>query len=495
LIIWINSIDEMENNPASIVQDLDQLLKEALGIPTDSDAVSLSLETSTNILRINLTFNESYSASLPVHIDLLNLLGITLPAGFEDFANLSGAAGLEAEFSVEITLGLGIDLDDLSLYIYDNTGLFLEGYANASNVNFVASLGPFGLFVTGGRAIFNEDGDVNNTNPAYFKLTAFDDPSPGTEGDKVALTSFDIQAELAAGLGVILPCYFPTASFFIGDLDFDMGIDLNLLDPTNIDVSVHLNSAPDFTSLDLGSLSLLDSLLLVVEGVDMLLAFLENVMSGKFGDISIPLIGDSLEDGAEFIEDIRGNVIPMLRDFIENAPTKVIELIQQAIFNALGPSPGLGLLVLDRFWHDDGSGNLDPDYRDVQYSYPASGDELQFMVQLGGDYSWTSPEFDFGLPGLGLDMDGGLTVAFDWNFLLVFGISMDDGFYVDTTPWDDFTDQLNGALKTPQGGAGDLEHMFEISLGVGLPASLTGKLLFLQLTVDNLDHPGGRRGR
>jgi Ca2+-binding RTX toxin-like protein len=492
---YLSAIEELSSENASIVQELTTLLKQVLGLPTDGDSVILSLFKGSTILRFNITWDTNYSASLPVQIDLLDLLGISLPPSLQGLANLSGAAGLEAEFSVEVTVGMGIDLSNLTIYIYDNTEVRLEGYANASNVNFIASLGPFGLFVTGGHAVFNEDGDPNNTNPAFLILSAFDDPNPSTEGDRIDLfnlSAYNLKANLSAGIGAILPCYFPTASNFIGNLDFALNISLKVgtSDPFDIDVDAILNSAPDFTKLpDFGNFSLLDSLLLAVEGLDILLAILESVMSGEFGSISIPLVGDKLEDGAEFIEDIRGNVIPKLRDFIENAPTQAIGLIQQAIFNSLGPG-GLDLLVLNKTWHDDGMGNSAPDYRDVQYSYPASGDELQFMLHLGGLYSWTSPEFDFGLPGFGLEMDGGLTIQFDWNFLLVFGISFEDGFYFDTTPLDEFTDQLNGAEVTPQSGGSDLEHMFEISLGIGLPNSLTGNLLFLQLDVDNMDYPG-----
>jgi Ca2+-binding RTX toxin-like protein len=491
---YLLAIEELSSENASIVQELTTLLKEVLGLPTDGDSVILSVLKGSTILRFNITWDTNYSASLPVQIDLLDLLGISLPPSLQGLANLSGAAGLEAEFSVEVTLGMGIDLSNLTIYIYDNTEVRLEGFANASNVNFMASLGPFGLFVTGGHAVFNEDGDPNNPNPAFLILTAFDDPNPSTDGDKIDLfnlSAYNLKANLSAGIGAILPCYFPTASNFIGNLDFELNISIEVgtSDPFDIDVNAILNSAPDFTQLpDFGNFSLLDSLLLAVEGLDMLLAILEDVMSGEFGSISIPLVGDSLEDGAEFIEDVRGNVIPKLRDFIENAPTQAIGLIQQALFNSLGPG-GLDVLVLDKLWHDDGSGNSAPDYRDVQYSYPANGTELQFMLHLGGLYSWTSPEFDFGLPGFGLEMDGGLTIQFDWNFLLVFGISFDDGFYFDTTPLDEFTDQLNGAEVTPQSGGDDLEHMFEISLGIGLPNSLTGNLLFLQLDVDNMDYP------
>jgi Ca2+-binding RTX toxin-like protein len=485
---FLDFLDELENNPAAIVQDLDQLLKEALGLPSDSDLVSLSLDTSSStILRINLSYGINYSASLPVQIDLLNLLGISLPSGLEDLANLSGAAGLEAEFTVELTLGLGIDLDDLTIYLYDNTGVNLEGYAAGKNVNFVASLGPFGLFITGGNAVFNEDGDPNSTNPAYFRLSAFDDPDDIPNGDKIELTGIDIQAELAAGIGAILPCYFPTASNFIGNLDFDVSLDLDIGDPEIVDVTANLKSTPDFTNLpDLDDFNLIESLLLVVEGLDLVLAILENVLSGEFGKIDVPLIGDSLSDAADFIENVRGKVIPKLRDFIENAPTKAIELVQKAIFNALGP-PGLGLLKLTNDWHDDGSGNTNPDYRDVQYIFPDNMTELQFNLWLGDNYAWETPEIDFGLPGLGLDMDGGITVAFDWNLLLAFGISMDDGFYIDTSPWDEFTDHFNGTPDPPLVDGDPLEDIIDIRLSVGLPESITGKLLFLQLEIKNRD--------
>ncbi|UCE72957.1 MAG: DUF4347 domain-containing protein [Methanomassiliicoccales archaeon] len=484
---FLLAIEELSGENASIVQELTTLLKEVLGLPTDGDSVILSVLKGSTILRFNITWDESYSASLPVQIDLLNLLNINLPSSLQDIVNLSGAAGLEAEFSVEVTLGMGIDLSNLTIYIYDNTAVRLQGYANASNVNFMASLGSFGLFVTGGHAVFNEDGDPNNTNPAFLTLTAFDDPNPGIDGDKIKLFDIDnwtLRASLEAGIGAILPCYYPTASFFIGNLDFNIsiGIDLSTTnDPFDLVVNATVREYPDFTKLpDLGDLNLIDSLLLAVEGLDLLLAILQTVLSGEFLGISIPLIGDDLAEAAEFIEDVRGSVIPKLRDFIENAPQKAIEFVQKAIYNALGPD-GLNVLIVDADWDN----NATKDYRDVQYVF--DGNELQFNLWLGGWFNFTIPEFDFGLPGLGLDMDGGITLALNWNMLLCFGLSLDDGFYFDTTPWDEFTDHPGGSQKTPQIDGENMTHMFEISLGVILMEKLTGELLFLQLEVENRD--------
>jgi Ca2+-binding RTX toxin-like protein len=492
---FIEMIEEMAANPASIVQDIEQLIKEALGLPSDSDAISLSLDTGSTILRIDLAYDKTWNGSLALDVDLEDLLGISLP---DELINLSGAADLEAEFSVTLGLGLGIDLDNpTDLYVYDNTGIFLEGYALADNVNFTASLGPFGIFITGGKAVFNEDGDTTNTDGAYFNLTAFEDPDTGTEGDRVELGDVDLQAELAAGVGAILPCHFPTASNFIGNLDFYVGIAVDLFDPTSIDLDPHLNSYPDFENIlpDISSFSLIESLQLAVEGLDLLLYSLEKILGDDvLGAIDIPLIGDSIDDAAEFIEDVRREVIPELRAFLDDAPQKAIDLIQQAIFYALGP-PGLDILVLDPNWHDDGVGNSSPDHRDVQYTYPPSEDMLQFNLQMGGHYAYSTPEIDVGLPGLGFSLDGGIEVALDWDMLLCFGISRDDGFYLDTTPLDAFTDHLNGSEVTPQAGGNDLEHMFEISLSVTLPepdpdeTTMTGSLLFLQLDIRNQNWP------
>ncbi|UCE37655.1 MAG: DUF4347 domain-containing protein [Thermoplasmata archaeon] len=488
---FLLAIEELSSEDASIAQELLTLLKEVLGIPTDDEeSVILSIFKSSTILRFNITWDTSYSASLPVQIDLLDLLGLSLPPSLQSLANLSGAAGLEAEFSVEVELGMGINLSNFAVYIFDNTEIRLEGYANASNVNFIASLGPFGLFVTGGHAVFNEDGNPSNTNPAYLILTAFDDPNPSTDGDKIELfnlSAYNLKANLSAGIGAILPCYFPTASNFIGNLDFNVNISMEVgtSDPFDIKVDASLNSAPNFTAAlpDLDDLNLIEMLLLVVEGLDMLLAILEDILAGEFGEIDLPLIGDSLSDGAEFIEDVRDSVIPWLRDFIENAPQKAIDLVREAIFNALGP-PGLDILQLDENWNSTDGGLT---FRDVQYYLADDWSELQFNLWLGDRYSWETPEIDFGLPGLGLDMDGGIEIAFTWNFLLVFGISLDDGFYFDTTPWDEFTDEFNGTTVYPHTGSKYLTSIIDIGLGVTLMDHLTGKLLFLQLDVENLD--------
>jgi hypothetical protein len=114
---YLLAIEELSGENASIVQELTTLLKQVLGLPTDGDSVILSVLKGSTILRFNITWDTNYSASLPVQIDLLDLLGISLPPSLQGLANLSGAAGLEAEFSVEVTLGMGIDLSILP-YLY-----------------------------------------------------------------------------------------------------------------------------------------------------------------------------------------------------------------------------------------------------------------------------------------------------------------------------------------------------------------------------------------
>src|SRR6185503_5796631 len=118
----------------------------------------------------------------------------------------------------------------------------------------------------------------------------------------------------------------------------------------------------------------------------------------------LPLIGDSLKDGAQFIQHIREDLIPAL----ESGQAQAVSLVQQALFNALGP-PGLKLLVLNKDFHDaggDGVPDAAPDFHDVPTV--STPDQIQFNLDLHSDLVSSSVpiDFDLGLPALSLDVMG-----------------------------------------------------------------------------------------
>ena len=174
-------------------------------------------------------------------------------------------------------------------------------------------------------------------------------------------------------------------------------------------------------------------LLAMVGGWEGAFDLLIDAMNGQLFGLPLPLIGDALRDEAQFLQDIRSAVSDNLQD---NASTgnNAFADVQQAIFDALGPS---GINVL----RDTNSPANDqiPDgqlTRDDVFSAPdPSGHGRYFQIAMGSDpISLDLPvDFDLGVPGLALDIDAPINVALGYNMVLGMGVNLTDGFYLDTS--------------------------------------------------------------
>ncbi|WP_130469897.1 VCBS domain-containing protein [Candidatus Magnetaquicoccus inordinatus] len=147
-----------------------------------------------------------------------------------------------------------------------------------------------------------------------------------------------------------------------------------------------------------------------------------------------------------------------------------------------------------------------------------SSTAIQFRMHLGQTYN---PEldlsFDIGVPGLSLELDGGIGLKLDWDLFLGFGIDIKDGFYlitnmpetagigqktvynsqgvaigVEANGKDAHIDNLwlvGKPFFTP--AVKELQAQLDVYLAPGAgnqPAQLSGKLLFLNGTLtDNWD--------
>src|SRR6185503_13910254 len=100
----------------------------------------------------------------------------------------------------------------------------------------------------------------------------------------------------------------------------------------------------DLFSLDLSSFSPLQSLLLIIDGVDGFLGLIEDTFSGEIGGFTFPLVGDQLSDAADFISDFRKDFIDGLRYGVETAADPNQNFISTKLFQLLGPS-GLNILL------------------------------------------------------------------------------------------------------------------------------------------------------
>ena len=58
----------------------------------------------------------------------------------------------------------------------------------------------------------------------------------------------------------------------------------------------------------------------------------------------------------------------------------------------------------------------------------------------------TEVDFDFNIPGSGLETDGGIGLAFDWKLGLGMGLSLDEGFDIDVSDTNELVVDLQATL-------------------------------------------------
>jgi Ca2+-binding RTX toxin-like protein len=214
------------------------------------------------------------------------------------------------------------------------------------------------------------------------------------------------------------------------------------------------------------------ALILLFEGIEAFLDFLEDSLDGASYDVDIPVLGDALDAGADIVGAFNDGVVMPINDAIAasgGANSDALDtLFTDALVDALG-SGGLDILL-----------STDEDAI-VEVACPMGTDpcslseitEMNVKLSIGqtsGEFS-TPAAFDFGVPGLRFDLGGAaLTAEGAWNVDVGFGISRTEGFYL-------LTDDTN------LGVGADLDLDFG-------PDPIQGDIAFIQLLVtDGKDDP------
>jgi len=178
----------------------------------------------------------------------------------------------------------------------------------------------------------------------------------------------------------------------------------------------------------------------------------------------IPIVGDDLAGAVKTqFEQFGLDIRSAIDDALGSDQPGLISAIQDALYDALGPN-GIDILLDSP---DDGD-----DVTAADILFTGGDDNLEFDLHLGSVLvDLATEQFDFaaGLPGLGLELENaGLQFTVDWDFVLGIGLSLTDGFYINTA--DDSELELNVAGTLAQG------------------ASITGKLGFLRISAsDSID--------
>ncbi len=423
-------IDEVLNNPAASLQFLESELKEAFGLPQDSTAIGLSVVAEdrgngdpaddVNMLRVDLGLVAAFSEALNVDLIVPPVLG----------DSLVGSAGLQANGNVDFSLDFGIDLDAPGdIYLFDSTALTGLFTGTGDNLTFRAALGGFGLIIRGSDSRPSQASiDVTNfgvsLDPSVFTDGIVRILQGGTPTNAIDFVN-DVNPTLTGTVSADLPVYFPTDSNYRGKFDFDADLLTFLQNP---DPTLYFSETPDL-NLDFSEFGLLDNILLAIDGLDTFLGALQSALDSRWAQLNLPIVGDQLAEGVQFIADLRNDFIAPLREAIENADDPDENLISSLIFEFLGPE-GAGLLLKS----DGSQANSISDIgfvTNINDGGPEADHFAEWDFKLGASLIDTGADInlDLGLPGLGFEADAEVDLALDWEWDFGFGLNRPDVFY------------------------------------------------------------------
>ncbi len=470
--------------------------------------------------------------------------------------------------------------------VFNSTGISAYFDARANEVDFRAAAGPVGIFIQDGKIAIGGTLGLDPDNPGDDPEFLTDAPEmifdAGFLGDneerRLFTELFDsdsdnrlanaLGVEVASGISVALPVYFPTDNLLQGTVGYSAllsaeasagGIELEFNDDIADGLGFTIQRADDsfvegdtagerfanffsISAFDPGELSLFDNIKLAVDGFDLILGGIQDVLDGEILGIDLPLIGDSLSDGAQFIADLREDFVEPFRDGLDDAESFIDDvsdpnknIISQLLFDELSKT---GLLLVTHAQdgtalHEDEVftarasnlvGEIDEDDRTSNYDGIAVEDRvfmLSQVIRLNGTRRDDSPEmgqrayFDSRADGesrgvtdgeidlAGIPVNQITDVAFiEWDFRLgqqfsavdadialdfgipAIGLEADGALGIELA-WDL---ELGFGLDFDSGFYFDIgsSSELEIDVDVVLPDSLTGRLAFLQLEAENV---------
>ncbi len=455
------------------------------GDGASNDGLNTITETA---IKFHLEYGLSYGNHLPFAFDLGKIVGLLPPGhparsvleGVADIIQIEGSANLNVTASANLTLEFGLDVSggcNLIPFLYDTSGITLKAAVRATGVNLSAGIGSLKVSIKNGTVTLDGDGDpTTTTDSAAFGVTFKDNNGDGRHYFRSGETFFNsdnIGVTLTAAASANLPLFaldsLPIGSTSDGPdagtepdnwLVFQSGPLSQLFTG---DTSAVVLRAPDISSLfdNIDACDIVNNPEILVDGLDALLGVIQDGLGNKLSR-NLPLVGDQFGKAADSIMEFRNGLLAQLRQVLAEGGDP-ITLAKKAIFEALG-TPGLDILA-----QSDGSPVTSAEDIDIK----CEGNGIKFNIRLKKsaallDTSSDPIDFDIGIPGLGLSVDGNVKIEVGFDLKLKFAITATDGFYFDTSDPEEL--KVDFSLTIP-----------------GMKAK--GQLLFLQLEV--LDESDG----
>jgi hypothetical protein len=438
---------------------IDQALQQANGLPaTFGPGITVSMQGSKLVVHFPFSIEQDYSVGL-------NLAGLGLGNQLNLPSPLQLVADAGANATLQVIFGFNVDFGvDFSQIAQPAQAFFLTVNQNpAVTAQIVAPTGGIGAGleldagsigkVLGIGAQLN--GSVNGAGALLLASLTVQFANPTMTLATLSTNSLTQLATLTpvAQLGLSIPLSVSLGGQSVSALlpsgaPPTFSVTDNLLSgnaPT-----VQLQNASQFQHV-LSTALLFDLVRdpsALLDGIDSTLGTLQGALNDQFLDQNLPLVGTHLQDGAQFIQTFRTGLLAELRQVVGQADNGLFGLVQQGLYQALGPA-NLNLLV-------DATGNSPGANADlnnfVVLTYP-DDHTAEFDVHLHKAITFQVP-VGLNLGGLAFNFitAGMAQVTFSWDFYFGFGVTIpsltsdpaNDVFF-DTQAWKAFNPNLDAA--------------------------------------------------
>ena len=257
-------------------------------------------------------------------------------------------------------------------------------------------------------------------------------------------------------------------------LPFEQGVDTHFV----VDFSEVFQFLEDFQN---GNLDWFEKIKLAVVGLDELFDRLEASLNSNLASKvkSAPIIGNALGSGFDFLGKLKNKVVEPFSDFVYESTGLNAELVADKLKELFGTP-----LTLDPSLKNNLLSGRSDSWSDNGFlMYRSSDNYAEWFLHLSGSYELgNNLGFDFGLPGLALDLEGGLNLGLSWNLNFGFGIDDTQGFYLILTDadelWLDAAANVDATVNGSLAGLGiELEFngnapLADVFLGLDLGGSV-----------------------
>ncbi len=451
-------VDRFSQNPPATLNELAAKLTAALGGEMGGVPVSIDF-TTDGVLRLKFSQHYEVAEATPLNLNLKQF-GLSLP----NIVGVGTEGSLSFTGKLDLFLDIGVDLSNPARpvsVLFDTTKLVTTGRVAGKNLALELQMGPWLLTARAASIRLDRDGDPATDDPAIF--TVGFKAAPNGRYPLNTLTTGPLNTRLDGKAMVELPIF---------RTDSPLGVlSLKVADLTDPARSTNLNNPTAFLTNLMSSTGQLDRLDSIEEGLDSFFKSLDNGVS-KWLLQRLPLAGRSLPSVTKLFERLRAKVLAELDRLQEKTP----EEVRKALFKGLGPD-GLDV-VLD--YNGDRKISID----DLPMTVAAN--DKSFRMHLGGKgVLLQGLKLDFGLPALGLKIEGQVQAELGWDLWSGFGVNKTLGFYIDTTNAQDLT--LDVKVTTPNLNAtGKLGFLRAVAMDdPKAPTVFAGKI------VANLTEPNG----